>query len=76
MAAAEYGLAVLVIVFNNGKYLSMRHNHRRVYPDSVAARTGYQLIRELTARSRGTARTDHGKELSGSLSISVDLARR
>jgi thiamine pyrophosphate-dependent acetolactate synthase large subunit-like protein len=37
-------------VFNNGKYLSMRHNHRRVYPDSVAARTGYQLGVDLSAQ--------------------------
>ena len=50
MASAEYGLPVLIVVFNNGKYLSMRHNHRRVYPDSVAARTGYQLGVDLTAQ--------------------------
>ena len=28
----------------------MRHNHRRVYPDSVAARTGYQLGVDLSAQ--------------------------
>jgi acetolactate synthase I/II/III large subunit len=39
-----------VVVFNNGKYLSMRHNHRRVYPDGVAARTGYQLGVDLSAQ--------------------------
>jgi thiamine pyrophosphate-dependent acetolactate synthase large subunit-like protein len=50
MAAAEYGLPVLIVVFNNGKYLSMRHNHRRVYPDSVAARTGNQLGVDLSAQ--------------------------
>jgi acetolactate synthase-1/2/3 large subunit len=48
MASAQYGLPVLIVVFNNGKYLSMRHNHRRVYPDSVAARTGYQLGVDLS----------------------------
>jgi acetolactate synthase-1/2/3 large subunit len=48
MASAQYGLPVLIMVFNNGKYLSMRHNHRRVYPDSVAARTGYQLGVDLS----------------------------
>jgi acetolactate synthase-1/2/3 large subunit len=48
MASAEYGLPVLIVVFNNGKYLSMRHNHRRVYPDSIAARTGYQLGVDLS----------------------------
>ena len=50
MASAQYGLPVLIVVFNNGKYLSMRHNHRRVYPDSVAARTGYQLGVDLSAQ--------------------------
>jgi acetolactate synthase-1/2/3 large subunit len=50
MASAQYGLPVLVVVFNNGKYLSMRHNHRRVYPESVAARTGYQLGVDLSAQ--------------------------
>ena len=50
MASAQYGLPVLIVVFNNGKYLSMRHNHRRVYPDSVAARTGCQLGVDLSAQ--------------------------
>jgi acetolactate synthase I/II/III large subunit len=50
MASAQYELPVLIVVFNNGKYLSMRHNHRRVYPDSVAARTGYQLGVDLSAQ--------------------------
>jgi len=50
MAAAQFGLPVLAVVFNNGKYLSMRHNHRRVYPGGVAARTGYQLGVDLSAQ--------------------------
>jgi acetolactate synthase-1/2/3 large subunit len=50
MASVQYGLPVLIVVFNNRKYLSMRHNHRRVYPDSVAARTGYQLGVDLSAQ--------------------------
>jgi acetolactate synthase-1/2/3 large subunit len=50
MASAQYGLPVLVVVFSNGTYLSMRHNHRRVYPDSAAARTGYQLGVDLSAQ--------------------------
>jgi acetolactate synthase I/II/III large subunit len=55
MASAQYGLPVLIVVFNNGKYLSMRHNHRRVYPDSVAARTGYQLGVDLSAQPDAAA---------------------
>ena len=50
MASAQYGLPVLIVVFNNGKYLSMRHNHRRAYPNGVAARTGYQLGVDLSAQ--------------------------
>ncbi len=40
MAAAQYGLPLLVVVFTNGSYLSMRHNHVRAYPDGAAVRTG------------------------------------
>ena len=55
MASAQYGLPVLVVVFNNGKYLSMRHNHRRVYPDGAAARTGYHLGVDLSAQPNAAA---------------------
>jgi acetolactate synthase-1/2/3 large subunit len=40
MASAQYGLPLLVVIFNNKKYLSMKFNHTREYPDGVAARTG------------------------------------
>ena len=50
MASAQHGLPLLVVVFSNGKYLSMRHNHRRVYPEGAAARTGYQLGVDLSAQ--------------------------
>lgn len=40
MAAKQYRLPLLVIVFNNGKYASMRGNHVREYPEGVAVRTG------------------------------------
>ena len=55
MASAQYGLPVLVVVFTNGKYLSMRHNHRRVYPQGAAARTGYQLGVDLSAQPDAAA---------------------
>jgi acetolactate synthase I/II/III large subunit len=55
MASAEYGLPLLVVVFNNGKYLSMRHNHRRVYPEGAAARTGYQLGVDLSGQPDAAA---------------------
>jgi acetolactate synthase I/II/III large subunit len=55
MASAQYGLPVLIVVFTNGRYLSMRHNHRRVYPDGAAARTGYQLGVDLSAQPDAAA---------------------
>jgi acetolactate synthase-1/2/3 large subunit len=33
----EYGLAVLIIVLNNGGYMAMRKGHRRMYPKGWAA---------------------------------------
>jgi len=35
MAAAQYGLPLLVVIFNNKKYLSMRFNLTRAYPDGA-----------------------------------------
>jgi len=55
MASAQHGLPVLVVIFSNGKYLSMRHNHRRAYPQGAAARTGYQLGVDLSAQPEAAA---------------------
>jgi len=43
MASAQYGLPLLVVVFNNKKYLSMRFNLTRAYPEGsyVARKSGY-----------------------------------
>src|SRR5882672_10614341 len=35
MASAQYGLPLLVVVFNNKKYLSMRFNLTRAYPEGA-----------------------------------------
>jgi len=85
MASAQYGLPVLIVVFNNGRYLSMRHNHRRVYPDSVAARTGYQLGVDLSAQpdvaavaaAAGAAgfTVSAGKELGRALDEAIAVVR-
>jgi acetolactate synthase-1/2/3 large subunit len=40
MASAQYGLPLLVVIFNNKKYLSMKFNHAREYPEGEATRTG------------------------------------
>jgi len=43
MAAAQHGLPLLVVIFNNKKYLSMRFNLTRAYPDGayVTSKSGY-----------------------------------
>src|SRR5580692_9263335 len=41
MASAEHGLPVLVVIFNNGSYASMKNNHLRSYPEGAAARSGH-----------------------------------
>jgi acetolactate synthase-1/2/3 large subunit len=43
MAAAQYGLPLLVVVFNNKQYLSMRFNLTRAYPEGayVTGKSGY-----------------------------------
>jgi acetolactate synthase-1/2/3 large subunit len=70
MASAEHDVPVLVVIFNNGKYLSMRHNHRRVYPDGAAARTGYQLGVELSAQPSPAAVA----EAAGAVGLTVTTA--
>ena len=55
MAAAQYGLPLLVVVFNNKKYLSMRFNLTRVYPDGayVTSKSGYGV--DLSAQPDAAA---------------------
>jgi acetolactate synthase I/II/III large subunit len=36
----EADLPILIIVFNNGSYASMKRNHLHYYPDGDAARSG------------------------------------
>jgi acetolactate synthase-1/2/3 large subunit len=55
MASAQYGLPLLVVVFNNGAYLSMRHNHVRSYPQGAAARSGRFLGVDLSAQPDAAA---------------------
>lgn len=40
-AARDYQLPLLIIIFNNRQYLSMKFNHLRAYPDGAAVATGY-----------------------------------
>lgn len=40
-AARDYGLPLLIVIFNNRQYLSMKFNHLRAYPDGAAVATNY-----------------------------------
>lgn len=50
MASAQYGLPLLVVVFNNKKYLSMRFNLTRAYPDGAYVRNGAGYGVDLSAQ--------------------------
>lgn len=39
-AARDNNLPILIVIFNNRKYLSMKLNHLRAYPDGVAVKHG------------------------------------
>jgi acetolactate synthase-1/2/3 large subunit len=55
MASAQYGLPLLVVIFNNKKYLSMRFNLTRAYPEGsyVAGNAGYGV--DLSAQPDAAA---------------------
>jgi acetolactate synthase I/II/III large subunit len=55
MAAAQYGLPLLVVIFNNKKYLSMRFNLTRAYPEGtyVTTKSGYGV--DLSAQPDAAA---------------------
>jgi acetolactate synthase-1/2/3 large subunit len=71
MAARQYGLPLLVVVFSNGKYLSMRHNHTREYPDGVAVRTGNFHGVDLSAQPDAAAVAS----AAGALGLTVTTAK-
>jgi len=55
MASAQYGLPLLVVIFNNKKYLSMRFNLTRAYPEGtyVTTKSGYGV--DLSAQPDAAA---------------------
>jgi acetolactate synthase-1/2/3 large subunit len=55
MASAQYGLPLLILIFNNGSYRSMRQNHLRAYPQGAAVRTGHFLGVDLSAQPDAAA---------------------
>jgi acetolactate synthase I/II/III large subunit len=40
MASRDEGLPLLIVIFNNRQYLSMKFNHLRFYPEGAAVATG------------------------------------
>lgn len=71
MASQQYGLPLLVVVFNNGKYASMRSNHVREYPDGVAVRTGNFRGVDLSAQPDAAAVAS----AAGALGLTVSTAK-
>jgi acetolactate synthase-1/2/3 large subunit len=55
MASAQYGLPLLVVVFNNKKYLSMRFNLTRAYPAGAYVRDGSGYGVDLSAQPDAAA---------------------
>ncbi|MQY27636.1 thiamine pyrophosphate-dependent enzyme [Nocardia aurantia] len=49
-ASKAHDLPVLIVVFNNAKYLSMQMNHLRFYPDGAAVETGEWLGVDLSTQ--------------------------
>ncbi|WP_137845315.1 thiamine pyrophosphate-binding protein [Microbacterium sp. 2FI] len=86
LAAADNGLPLLVVIVNNKKYLSMKMNHLRFYPDGAAVRTRNHLGVDLSSQPELSAfATPFGMfaaevsdpdELDGVLADAVDAVKR
>ncbi|MDL5352265.1 thiamine pyrophosphate-dependent enzyme [Microbacterium sp. zg-YB36] len=50
LAAKDYDLPVLIVIFNNKKYLSMKMNHLRFYPQGAAVTTDNHLGVDLSSQ--------------------------
>jgi len=50
LASKDLGLPLLVVVFNNRQYLSMKMNHLRFYPEGAAVATGNHLGVDLSSQ--------------------------
>lgn len=50
LAAKDLDLPVLIVVYNNKKYLSMKMNHLRFYPQGAAVTTGNHLGVDLSTQ--------------------------
>lgn len=49
-ASRTYGIPLLIVIFNNREYRSMKLNHLRFYPDGAAVQTGEFLGADLSGQ--------------------------
>ncbi|MBW8481219.1 thiamine pyrophosphate-dependent enzyme [Actinomadura parmotrematis] len=79
-AARTHGLPVLIVVFNNREYRSMKMNHLRFYPEGAAVGTGEFLGVDLSGQPELAAFAEpfgmHGEtvERPGELAPALDRA--
>ncbi|SFR89415.1 acetolactate synthase-1/2/3 large subunit [Microbacterium sp. cf046] len=50
LASKDFALPVLIVIYNNKKYLSMKMNHLRFYPQGSAVQTGNHLGVDLSTQ--------------------------
>ncbi len=55
MASAQYGLPLLVVIYNNGAHASMRLNHLRAYPEGAAVSSDHFSGVDLSAQPDAAA---------------------
>ena len=84
-AAAHHKLPLLIVVFNNRKYASMKANHLRYYPGGVAVSTnvfhGVEIdppdFAKLSAHFGGLGKTVEGaRDLAGALRAGMDAVAK
>jgi thiamine pyrophosphate-dependent acetolactate synthase large subunit-like protein len=79
-ASRQYGLPLLIVVFNNREYRSMKANHLRFYPRGAAVQTGEFLGHDLSDQPSLSAFAEpfgmHGEtvERRGELAAALDRA--
>jgi thiamine pyrophosphate-dependent acetolactate synthase large subunit-like protein len=78
-AAKDNGLPLLIVVFNNHEYRSMKMNHLRFYPRGAAVQTGEFLGNDLSAQPELSAFAEpfgmHGETVTGLAELGPALDR-
>ncbi|MFV2194971.1 thiamine pyrophosphate-dependent enzyme [Nocardiopsis sp. LOL_012] len=78
-ASRTYGLPLLVVVFNNRQYRSMKLNHLRFYPEGAAVETGDFLGTDLSGQPELSAFAEpfgmHAESVTSNADLAPALAR-